>query len=326
MLNIIILILKIIGFLLLAILALLLLLVLIILLAPLRYRITASIDGSLDSAEVSASFRWILRLVNGRFSYSGKEIRWQIRAAWKKYSSEDEEEAEEAVEEEAAEEEAAEEDTAEEDTAEEETAADLSEITRAREADAGKSEESEKAENERKKTPEPLNTGEKTRSQAVRMRRKKKSSQRKTDRAGSFIEKLRYTIRGICDNIKKLKQKKEHAAAFIEDPMHRRAFEFTLKETKKFLYRIRPDRGAANVKFGFKDPAHTGYMLAGVSMIWPAVAEWTTVTPDFEHQVLKGEGNVKGKIRLVTVAWYLWKLYWNRDVKTTYHHIKKFKL
>ena len=65
MLHIILLILKIIGFLILGILALVLLLTAVILLTPFVYGLEFSVDNSLESAKGRIRFHWLMHLISG---------------------------------------------------------------------------------------------------------------------------------------------------------------------------------------------------------------------------------------------------------------------
>ena len=83
MLHIILLILKIIGFVVLGLLALILLLVLILLLAPMTCTVNGRIDNSLESLEGRVRFHWLFRLVSGEAVWRDGKLSWRIRAAWK---------------------------------------------------------------------------------------------------------------------------------------------------------------------------------------------------------------------------------------------------
>ena len=58
----------------------------------------------------------------------------------------------------------------------------------------------------------------------------------------------------------------------------------------------------------------------------PFVGGCISVTPDFEHQVLKGSAYLKGKIYLWHFVQSGWKLIWNRNVRQTYRDIRNFKI
>ena len=60
--------------------------------------------------------------------------------------------------------------------------------------------------------------------------------------------------------------------------------------------------------------------------LYPLIGEYTDIRPDFEHKILKGRLLAEGKIRLLYFLVPSWNLYFNKDVKKTYEHIKSFKL
>ena len=80
------------------------------------------------------------------------------------------------------------------------------------------------------------------------------------------------------------------------------------------------------IHFGFEDPSVTGYVLAGLSMVYPLIGEHTDITPDFENQVLQGKLSARGKLRIIHLAVLILKLLADKNVRITYQHFKKIKL
>ena len=78
------------------------------------------------------------------------------------------------------------------------------------------------------------------------------------------------------------------------------------------------------IHFGFEDPSLTGYVLAGVSMVYPLTSEQLEVHPDFEQKVLEGSLYVKGHVRAVGFASLALRMIVNRNVRTTIRDIKNF--
>ena len=100
MLQIILFILKLIGWILLVILGLLVLAAVVLLFTPLRYRVEAGCGGTLSTLEVDADFRLLFRLVSGKVRYQDETLSWNIRAAWIRLGNQAEaEEVEESIEE-----------------------------------------------------------------------------------------------------------------------------------------------------------------------------------------------------------------------------------
>ena len=82
MLQVILFILKLIGWILLVILGLLLLVLLAVVFTPLRYQAEARCPGKLSELEAGVSFGIFFRLISGRLQYRKGNLSWNIRAAW----------------------------------------------------------------------------------------------------------------------------------------------------------------------------------------------------------------------------------------------------
>ena len=99
MLQVILFILKLIGWILLVILGLLLLVLLAVVFTPLRYQAEARCPGKLSELEAGVSFGIFFRLISGRLQYRKGNLSWNIRAAWIRLgdTGDAEEEIEEAI-------------------------------------------------------------------------------------------------------------------------------------------------------------------------------------------------------------------------------------
>ncbi len=82
MLQVILFILKLIGWILLVILGLLLLVLLAVVFTPLRYQAEARCPGKLSELEAGVSFGIFFRLISGGLQYRKGNLSWNIRAAW----------------------------------------------------------------------------------------------------------------------------------------------------------------------------------------------------------------------------------------------------
>lgn len=100
MLQVMLFILKLIGWILLAVLGLLVLVLAAALFTPLCYEAEVDCPGALPDLEAGVRFRIFFRLVSGSFRYQNKKFSWNIRAAWIRLGNQaDAEEAEEKTEE-----------------------------------------------------------------------------------------------------------------------------------------------------------------------------------------------------------------------------------
>lgn len=336
MLQVILFILKLIGWILLVILGLLLLVLLAVVFTPLRYQAEARCPGKLSELEAGVSFGIFFRLISGRLQYRKGNLSWNIRAAWIRLgdTGDAEEEIEEAADdledmgekvvEEIADAEEAEE-TAEdtksenlpqgpEDTPKEpvrESAAEASAESRDQKAES-KSEESadtdkKKPKKKKKTVPPDADTGES----------EKEPKKTLSDKITAVFDKIEYTFDKMCAKIEMLSAKAELVTDFLSDGVHQSAFLKCLAELKKLLFRLRPKQCRGEIRFGFEDPSLTGKVLAGASMLYPYWGEHVYCCPDFEEKVLEGEVSVKGAFRILPAAVMGWNLLWNRNVRRT---------
>ena len=156
--------------------------------------------------------------------------------------------------------------------------------------------------------------------------KKKAKKQSFSERFEKYAKRIKYTFRSFCDKIKALEKKKDRLKAFVESETHRKAFFRVLRELKRFFRFLRPKKLNMNIEFGCKNPEYTGYILAGISMIYPLIGEYTELQPDFERRILKGNACIEGRFRVIYVLIVAWNLIWDKNVRTTYRHIRKFKL
>lgn len=89
MLHILLLILKIIGWILLAILILAVLLICVVLFVPFKYKAKGSCQGDISTLYGHIRFSWLLHLFSGHVEYENGSLKWKFRIAWKQFRNED---------------------------------------------------------------------------------------------------------------------------------------------------------------------------------------------------------------------------------------------
>nr|WP_307999169.1 DUF2953 domain-containing protein [uncultured Merdimonas sp.] len=329
MLQILLLILKIIGIIIAVILGILVLLVCIILCVPIRYQAEAGSDGTIEGIHGKIRVTWLLYLVSLLAVYENRKMRCHIRIAWKRISQEnemeekvdtDETDQESGLEKE--EKAAAEvEKTVEE---REKVSEEVKEQPQIPQAVEKERKESEKAVEEGKTSVVPQDEGDAKDNEADQ-KEGPSLFQTVSGRIRGFFKKIKYTFEKLCGKIKILSEKKEKVEDFITDEVHKNAFRKVKKEGLTLLSHILPKKVKGRVHYGFEDPCRTGQVLAGLSVVYPWIGESLLVDPDFEKRVLEGELCVRGRIRLVHIALAALRLFWSKDVRVTYRHIRSFK-
>lgn len=322
--HIILLILKIIGLLLLGFLCLIILLTTFLLISPFVYSARISGSDTLESIEAEAKFHWLLNLLSGRIKYENGKINWNLRIAWKKLGDDRSFSSD-----------------TETSLSKKNNKSVLSETTTQQQKDNIKPQQESvqecKVKNiERIERLEEDHFSFQTDSEAdnkgnraLKNKALKKEVGKKIalyERIKKFAEKIKYTFRKMCDTIKLLNEKKDKISAFVKDGIHRQAILRTIKVLKFLFRKWMPDKADLNIEFGFKDPAHTGYVLAFISLIWPFMADYTAIRADFEKKVFRGECFLSGKIRLFFAAAAAVSILLDKNVRVTFRHIRSFRL
>ncbi|MGN0404366.1 MAG: DUF2953 domain-containing protein [Bariatricus sp.] len=343
MLHFIGLLLKIIGIILAVILGILVLLVCIVLLVPVRYAADADFPGNVNEIKAHGSVSWLLHLIRLKVSFENGELKWNLRLAWLRFSSESEKGKEAApkdkrekknkeksenvsktqrIEEKALPENAGEKKSAE--TGKTERAEDKLQDAEAQSTKTQKSE----VQNTKSKDVKVLDAEHlKKESQDTESHKAEPEEmswiEKLCERFRKIFEKIKYTFRQICDKIKAIGETKEQITEFLENESHQRAFAKLMKETVWIRRFLRPKEITADIHFGFEDPYLTGKTLALLSMIYPFVGEHMNIEPDFEEKVLEGSVKIRGGLRLFHLAALVWCLIWNRDIRILIKDVRK---
>ena len=278
-----------------------------------KYRLSAQGENTLDSLVADGKVSWLFHLISGSASYEHGELKWKLRLAWKKFDSSEEEQketSEKSVAPELLEKEPLEDEKTEVKNNPPEKDVKIEKA----------SEKGTKIEKGSKIEKEP-GIEKESGTEKTKVREERRSENVQTE---SKLKKIKYTFQKLCGTIKKAGEKKEFLTAFLTYEKHQRAFEAVKKELCHLLHVLKPKKLQANVTFGFSDPSWTGYMLAFLGSIYGLIGEYVQIQPDFEERKLEGNASAEGKIRVIYFAVPAWKLFWNKDVKITYKHIRKY--
>ena len=314
MIHILFLILKIIGWILLFLLAILLLLILTILFYPVKYRFSAKGENTLDTLVADGKVSWLFHLISGSASYEHGELQWKLRLAWKKFASSEEEQNETS-------EKSVVPEPLEKEPLEDEKKSEIKDNPPEKDVKIEKASEKEPKIEKGSKIEKEPGIEKESGTEKTKVREERRSESVQTE---SKLKKIKYTFQKLCGTIKKAGEKKEFLTAFLTYEKHQRAFEAVKKELCHLLHVLKPKKLQANVTFGFSDPSWTGYMLAFLGSIYGLIGEYVQIQPDFEERKLEGNASAEGKIRVIYFAVPAWKLFWNKDVKITYKHIRKY--
>ncbi len=125
----------------------------------------------------------------------------------------------------------------------------------------------------------------------------------------SAIAKIAETWKKLLENIQELQQKKDKIFDFFCEKEALEAKDKTFKIVKKTIRHIRPQKLKTSVKFGAGNPAYTGQLYALLCLMYGIYGKDIILEPDFEHTILEGEFQLKGRIRLINLIYYIIYLY-----------------
>ncbi len=145
-----------------------------------------------------------------------------------------------------------------------------------------------------------------------------------TSRIGKTIDRIRYSVNrslnkltGINEDISYYKN------ALFNDARNREVIDLLIREIKRVLKAIAPRRIRGHLRYGSDDPADTGKFLAGAAMLYPFYHGKVSIVPAFDDKILEFDLVLKGRIYIGTLVAVLLKLYFNKKVKRFIHIMKK---
>lgn len=127
----------------------------------------------------------------------------------------------------------------------------------------------------------------------------------------------------ISDKLKSLKKKKDGYTKLVNNVRTKEAIRVAKAQLIAVLKHLKPTKVKGQLVYGTGDPATTGQHLGYMSVLFPLYCDHIDVTPDFMEKRLEGDLFMKGRVRLITIGWYVLKVIWNKNVKITISRFKK---
>lgn len=337
-LHIILIILKIIGFILLGILALVLAVSLILLFVPLKYEFSG---GRHDSMEMTGRIRWLFGILRIEAFLKNSDFRARASFLWfrvfdtQKEVSEDEAEnfSEEIL-----------------DNLETNGNKILKDIPEQKVSDKTEvpviKEPCEEPEPKKTDRPSTLSAQlaveeKSSEQQKIKMKkdagakRKKKFRKENQDRQGpiqrisAFFENrfraVSKKMEALYCQYEKLERKKEWLETFWNAEFTRNSIVFGKKALLSVLKHIRPKRLSGKIHFGLEKPSDTGKILGYSSMLYAWYGNHLELLPDFEQAVFEGDIYFKGAVRIYIFLYWGIRGLLNKDIRKFIKYIKHFK-
>ena len=90
---------------------------------------------------------------------------------------------------------------------------------------------------------------------------------------------------------------KEKALAFWNDESNQKTIRLILRQAKAMIRHVLPRKVRGKAVFGFEDPAVTGKVLSGLSVVYAWYGDKVEIVPMFDQKILEAEGSLKGRVQ-----------------------------
>ena len=284
-------ILKILGIILLVVIGLVLLLLLLVLFVPIRYRVKGGYNEDYLGAEVKV--RWLFfRVLGGYTKSDGIQVRAKV--AWfTVYKLDSKEEAKKETE---------------------HILAPESSLP----PPEGSPKEPDKASEDENEVVQVFGDGKPAAKSGDKAKKKKDKAKDKTkdkakakEETGAKPEVLEGEVEGApkenpLDKLEKMRGKLDtkmsHVSQFLAKDYTKRTIERGKKLLKKVFRHLKPTKGRVDLTLGLGSSADTGIMLGKIARFYPLYGRWLFITPDFYYKRIEAEGDIRGRIRIGSLA------------------------
>ncbi len=292
--EVLLLILKIIGILLLAIAGISLFLILSVIFIPVRYRVRGK-GAYPGTIEGDAVFSWFLHLVYCRIQYGEKKAGFKLRIFGIPVSLGKEKRAKKRKR--------------GKDVSKEQTVSKEQNISE----EISSSEETKEV----KEEVEVLEQQEDSKKTSVPKKKKRKSGTKRKGRLKRKIQDVKQKIAALKEQISNIKN-------ILSEETNRNAIAVLFREFKYLLKHYTPRCASGEIGFGMDDPANTGQILGIVSLFPFWYRYRISVIPDFTAESLYVRGNfsIKGHMRSVHLLVTGIRLIKNKEIRKLINQIR----
>ncbi len=133
--------------------------------------------------------------------------------------------------------------------------------------------------------------------------------------AQSVVKKISYTYQQLCGKVNAGQEKINLVRAFLADTENQNTLRLLWKQIRKLIKHILPRKFSGRARFGFDDPATTGQILTYISPFYGLYAKTLELEPVFDEKVMEGELHVKGHIRVASLLWIVIRVFLNKNFR-----------
>lgn len=132
-------------------------------------------------------------------------------------------------------------------------------------------------------------------------------------------------IRGLFDNIEKLKLSLNTALSKLWTTEKKKLYLSSLRLIKKLIRHMLPRKVKGLIVFGTGDPYYTGQVFTYLGMAYGIYGKYLNISADFNEKKFEADIKVKGRIRMIVIFILLLRLY-NKDMRSFIKEVKNMKV
>lgn len=129
------------------------------------------------------------------------------------------------------------------------------------------------------------------------------------------FSKLKDSIKNIRRSLKHAERKIRKLQEFWNNQENQKTFRLLIRQTKRLLKHLLPRKIKGRICFGFEDPYYTGQVLTAVSPFYGLYAKDLSLEPVFGEPALEGEMEIRGYLRLGTLAFIVLRVLVNKNFR-----------
>lgn len=138
----------------------------------------------------------------------------------------------------------------------------------------------------------------------------------------AWIKKLQFSFSEICGKLRQIEEKRQWLLAkwdwlsqMIHDPENQASVRLIFRQVKKILRHLLWRKGSVSLVFGREDPYLMGKLLGYAGAAYPFTHQFLTLHPVFGENRLEGEVHIRGRIRLGIILGYGLRLLLNKTIR-----------
>lgn len=142
------------------------------------------------------------------------------------------------------------------------------------------------------------------------------------EKIAAWIDKVTFAFSEICGKLKQIEEKRqwlnerwEWLSAMLSDQENQKSARLILRQVKKILRHILPRKGTVLLVFGREDPYLMGKIVSYASAAYPFTHRFLTFDPVFGQDRLEGEVHIRGHVRLGVMLGYALRLLLNKNIR-----------